>query len=54
VPPPPQQLEVIPEVQITVTPEPKSDAYLYTEERRYDCDDEGSKYGYHFKYERVV
>jgi hypothetical protein len=54
VPPPPQQLAVIPEVQTTVTPEPKSGAYLYTEERRYDCSDEGSSYGFHFKYERNV
>jgi hypothetical protein len=52
--PPPQQLAAIPEVQITVTPEPKSAAYLYTEERRYDCSDEGSSYGFHFKYERDV
>ena len=52
--PPPQQFAVIPEVQITVTPEPKNGAYLYTEERRYDCSDEGSSYGFHFKYERDV
>jgi hypothetical protein len=51
---PPQQFAVIPEVQITVTPEPKSGAYLYTEERRYDCNDEGSSYGFHFNYERDV
>ena len=52
--PPSQESAVIPEVQIAVTPEPKSGAYLYTEERRYDCSDEGSSYGFHFNYERDV